>query len=841
MSDKLVIIDGNSLFYRSFYALPLLTNANGEYSNAVYGFAVQIVKIINDIKPTHIAVAFDAGKHTFRNDLYSGYKATRKPMPSELRSQLEPLKKMLKLMNIKMCEKPELEGDDVVGTLAKRFKDIQTLIFTADRDTLQLIDDTTSVYFTKKGTTELKIVDKQVLLEEQGITPSQVIDVKALQGDASDNIPGVAGIGEKIAKNLVIKYGNLDGIYSNIEQITGKMREYLINGKDNAYLSYNLAKIKTDIDVDCNLEDCKYIFPFTPGVYEFFKNYQFKSLLKRPELFAENSKIKAVKTYELKEISNISDFEDFAEIFNKVDKFAAYIQKESINFSDGITEFALLNDFWQQNNQAKAYILELFTNSKKKILFDCKVFMHFLHQYSIKLGENVFDLSIAKHLVDGVSVKSAADIIVDDEDNNSPASVIYNLEPEYFEALKTLNMEDLYYKIELPLTRVLFDMEVTGFKVDLDVLDSLSIKYRQELFGLESQICELAGEKFNVNSPKQLADILYNKLGLKHGKKMSTAAETLETLKDAHPIIPLILRYRKVAKLNSTYIEGFRPHIDSNGIVHTSFKQTLTNTGRLSSAEPNLQNIPVRSEDGKEVRSMFVARTKDCVLVDADYSQIELRLLAHMSGDEYFINAFKHNDDIHALTASHVFGCDIKDVNKDMRRIAKVVNFGIIYGISEFGLATDLNIKAKEAKKLIDEFYFSHPKVKQFMENAISNAKETGRANTLFGRSRKMLEITSSNYMVRSMAERAAQNMPLQGTAADIVKIAMIKVSQKLKEQNLKAKLILQVHDELIIDTPKAEESIVKQLVKDCMESAYNLAVPLTVDVASSYRWSDGH
>lgn len=841
MSDKLVIIDGNSLFYRSFYALPLLTNANGEYSNAVYGFAVQIVKIINDIKPTHIAVAFDAGKHTFRNDLYSGYKATRKPMPSELRSQLEPLKKMLKLMNIKMCEKPELEGDDVVGTLAKRFKDIQTLIFTADRDTLQLIDDTTSVYFTKKGTTELKIVDKQVLLEEQGITPSQVIDVKALQGDTSDNIPGVAGIGEKIAKNLVIKYGNLDGIYSNIEQITGKMREYLINGKDNAYLSYNLAKIKTDIDVDCNLEDCKYIFPFTPGVYEFFKNYQFKSLLKRPELFAENSKIKAVKTYELKEISNISNFEDFAEIFNKVDKFAAYIQKESINFSDGITEFALLNDFWQQNNQAKAYILGLFTNSKKKILFDCKVFMHFLHQYSIKLGENVFDLSIAKHLVDGVSVKSAADIIVDDEDNNSPASVIYNLEPEYFEALKTLNMEDLYYKIELPLTRVLFDMEVTGFKVDLDVLDSLSIKYRQELFGLESQICELAGENFNVNSPKQLADILYNKLGLKHGKKMSTAAETLETLKDAHPIIPLILRYRKVAKLNSTYIEGFRPHIDSNGIVHTSFKQTLTNTGRLSSAEPNLQNIPVRSEDGKEVRSMFVARTKDCVLVDADYSQIELRLLAHMSGDEYFINAFKHNDDIHALTASHVFGCDIKDVNKDMRRIAKVVNFGIIYGISEFGLATDLNIKAKEAKKLIDEFYFSHPKVKQFMENAISNAKETGRANTLFGRSRKMLEITSSNYMVRSMAERAAQNMPLQGTAADIVKIAMIKVSQKLKEQNLKAKLILQVHDELIIDTPKAEESIVKQLVKDCMESAYNLAVPLTVDVASSYRWSDGH
>lgn len=842
--DKIVIIDGNSLFYRSFYALPLLTNAQGEYSNAVYGFAVQIVKIISEVKPTYIAVAFDAGKHTFRNDLYEGYKATRKPMPSELRCQLEPLKKMLSCMNIKYCEKVGLEGDDVVGTLAKRFSDIDTLIYTADRDTLQLIDDTTSIYFTKKGTTEVKIVDRATLKAEYGVEPSQIVDIKALQGDTSDNIPGVRGIGARIAQNLVQKYGNLDGIYNNIDEITGKTKEYLIEGKDSAYLSYKLAKINTEVEVECDLEDCRYIYPFSPSVYEFFKYYEFKSLLKRPEIFADASRVRAAKTYPVVEIKSDENLSELKNNLTKAEEFAFYAANNKWYLSCGACEYVIdtAGEYYKSNKeQMDQLVFGLLSGNKQKILFDSKQVMHFMHKYNGELGQNVFDLSIAKHLESGGAVKSVADILVDDEEQDTPCSIFLSVKNELVKELAELNMQDLYYKVELPLTKVLFDMEIQGFKVDVDVLNQLSVQYANELKELEEQICEQAGEKFNINSPKQLAEILYDKLGLKHGKKKSTAAENLETIKNAHPIIPLILRYRKVAKLNSTYVEGFRPHLDENNIVHTSFKQTLTNTGRLSSTDPNLQNIPIRSEDGRVVRSMFIARSKDNVLIDADYSQIELRLLAHLSGDPYFINAFKNNDDIHTATASLVFGVDPKDVTKDMRRIAKVVNFGIIYGISEYGLATDLNISGKEAKKLIDDFYVNHPMVKEFMQGSINKAKQTGRVSTLLGRSRKMLEVTSTNYMVRSMAERASQNMPLQGSAADIVKIAMIKVSDKLKEEGLKAKLILQVHDELIIDCPKAEEEEVKKIVKTEMENAYKLSVPLTVDVTSSYRWSDGH
>ena len=402
-------------------------------------------------------------------------------------------------------------------------------------------------------------------------------------------------------------------------------------------------------------------------------------------------------------------------------------------------------------------------------------------------------------------------------------------------------MYNLYKDIELPLVDVLLDMELAGVKVDLTVLNQLAQKFKNELQELEQKIFDLTGESFNINSPKQLGEILFDKLGLKGGRKKSTSADKLEALKDEHPIIELILRYRKIAKLNSTYIEGFRPHLDNNNFVHTSFKQSLTNTGRLSSVDPNLQNIPIRSEDGKIVRSMFVASSNNHVLIDADYSQIELRLLAHMSQDEYFINAFKNNDDIHTLTASTVYNVAMKDVTKDMRRIAKVVNFGIIYGISEYGLSNDLNISAWDAKKLIVEFYDKHPKVQEFMKNSIKLAQDTGRVSTLLGRSRKMVDIASTNYMVRSMAERASQNMPLQGSAADIVKIAMIKVFKALKDNNLKAKLILQVHDELLIDCPKNEQEIVCKIVKDCMENAYKLLVPLTVDITASYRWSDGH
>ena len=842
--NKLVIIDGNSLFYRSFYALPLLTNSNGEYSNAVYGFAIQITKIINEIKPTHIAVAFDAGKHTFRNDLYSEYKANRKPMPSELKSQIEPLKRMLSLMNIKMCEKAGVEGDDIVGTLAKRFADTETIIVTADRDTLQLIDDTTKVYFTKKGTSELYIVDKKVLKDDFGVEPSQIIDLKAIQGDKSDNIPGVDGIGEKGAHNLIEKYGSLDGVYSNIDSITGKQKECLIRNRDNAYLSYKLATINTNVNVSCDLSDCEFIYPFTKEVQEFFKEYQFKTLLKSSKHFAEQDIQPVQVNYQKIAVKDYEALKKLSFLCNRNNSFAFFEHNNNLYFSNGTQEFAVdtESEFYIANKiNIDKIIAELFESTTEKIFFDSKQAKHYLRNKNIVIKGEVFDLSIAKHLVDGISVKSANDILIDEEDWQTPASIIYNLKDEYLQQLHNHGMYNLYKDIELPLVDVLFDMEQVGVKVDIEVLNDLSGKFKDELTGLEQQIYLLAGEQFNINSPKQLGEIIYDKLGLKGGRKKSTSAEHLEALVDKHPIIPLILRYRKIAKLNSTYIEGFRPHLDNDNVVHTCFKQTLTNTGRLSSTEPNLQNIPVRSEDGKIVRSMFVARSQNHVLIDADYSQIELRLLAHMSDDEYFIEAFKNDDDIHAHTASQVYKVPIKDVTKDMRRVAKVVNFGIIYGISEYGLSSDLNISAWEAKDLINEFYANHPKVKAFMENAVNIARETGRVSTLLGRSRKMIEISSTNYMVRSMAERASQNMPLQGSAADIVKIAMINVHNRLKTENLDAKLILQVHDELLIDCPKIEENKVKQIVKECMEQAYKLKVPLTVDVTSSYRWSDGH
>lgn len=844
MANKLVIIDGNSLFYRSFYALPLLSNSDGEYSNAVYGFAIQIVKIIQDIKPTHIAVAFDAGKHTFRNDMYSEYKATRKPMPTELKCQIEPLKKMLKLMNIDYCEKLGVEGDDVVGTLAKRFADTQTIIVTADRDTLQLIDDTTSVYFTKKGTSELYIVNEEVLKNDYKVSPKQIIDLKALQGDKSDNIPGVAGVGEKTAQTLIEKYGSLDGIYDHIDELSGKLKDNLISHKEDAYLSYKLATIKTDVDLDCSLDDCEYIYPFKKEVQDFFKHYEFKTLLKKQECFEQTCDKEETKPIQKIAINSADTLEMLQNFTTNATDFAFFVHNGNISIAADNQEFAILSESEcniASNLRVRQIMANILSGDAQKIFFDSKYIKHFLDEYDIKLSGNFFDLSIAKHLVDGVSIKSAGDILLDEDDGQHPASVIYKLKLEYEKKLKDLGLYNLYQNVELPLVDVLFDMEKTGIKVDTDVLDQLSIKYKQELSSLEQQIYMLAGEEFNINSPKQLGVILYDKLGLNGGRKKSTSADKLEALASKHPIVELVLRYRKIAKLNNTYIDGFKPHLDNENKVHTTFKQTLTNTGRLSSVDPNLQNIPIRSDEGREVRSMFVASSQNHILIDADYSQIELRLLAHLSGDDYFIEAFNNDEDIHTSTACQVFGVNSEMVTREMRRIAKVVNFGIIYGISGFGLSNDLGISPKQATSLIETFYQAHPKVKQFMDSAVNIARETGRVSTLLGRSRKMTDITSNNYVLRSMAERASQNMPLQGSAADIVKIAMINVYNQLKNNNLKAKLILQIHDELLIDCPVEEEAAVRQIVKDAMEGAYKLKVPLTVDIESSYRWSDGH
>ena len=820
------------------------SNSEGEFSNAVYGFAIQILHIIQNIKPKYIAVAFDASKKTFRNKIFADYKGTRKPMPDELRSQIVPLKKMLSLMNIKCLEQEGIEGDDIIGIVSKRFLNTETIIVTGDRDTFQLVDETTKVYFTKKGTSDLKIMGVKELKDEYGVSPKEFIDLKALQGDSSDNIPGVAGVGPKTATDLIQKYGSIEKLYDHVDEVSGKLKDKLIEGKENAFMSKELATILTKGDLEVELSDCVFDYPFSASVYDFFKYYQFKTLLKNEDIFDMAKGEKNQVKYNIKNYSNKEKLQNIKELIRKHGKFAYYFNNYEIHFAINEEElvFNLSYDLLGEldSNVFFNEFVELFESDEiEKICFDSKKDMYYLKQYGIALN-NYFDCSIAKYLVDGVPVDAVRDVFFED-DLTFIACSCYRFAEEYKLKIEEEKLQFLYYKVEIPLSKVLFDMENCGFKVDVEILEALKQKYNLELKELEKQIYNLAGEEFNINSPKQLAHILYDNLGLAHNKKQSTSADKLEELKDEHEIIRYILRFRKVSKFLNTYVTGIYPHVDKNNLIHTYFKQTLTTTGRLSSVEPNLQNIPIRSEESKEIRSMFIARDKDHVLIDADYSQIELRLLAHMSDDEIFVNAFKTGEDIHTKTASNVFGVPESEVTKDMRRMAKVVNFGIIYGISEYGLADDLKIKAVEARRLIENFYISHPAVGEFMNNAIDKAKETGVAETLFGRKRKMFDINASNFMVRSRAERASQNMPLQGTAADIIKIAMVNIFNALKDGGFKSKLIMQVHDELIIDAPIEEKDAVCKLLREQMESAAKLIVPLEVDVVLSYRWSDGH
>lgn len=845
MANKLVLVDGNSIFYRSFYALPLLSNAKGEYSNAVYGFAIQIINIIQNIKPKYIVVAFDASKKTFRNDLYSEYKATRKPMPDELRSQIEPLKKMLKLMNIEIVEQQGLEGDDVIGILSKKFLDTETIIVTGDRDSFQLVDKTTSVYFTKKGTSDVKIMNIAELKNEYGVSPKEFIELKALQGDSSDNIPGVPGVGPKTALDLVQKYGTLEKIYENLERISGKVKEKLAENKELAYLSRELATIVTKGELDVALKDCEYDYPFSGEVLNFFKYYDFKSLIKKEEHFNKAVGKKDEAEYDIIKYDNKEKLQNISKEIEKTGCFAVYFDNYDIHVAidDKEIVFASSNDLFGLNLTIEDFFGEfarLFEDEKiEKICFDSKKDMYFLKKFGAKL-EKFFDCSIAKYLVDGTPVDSVKDLFFDDELKNIAVRLL-KFSQDYKSKIEESDLKFLFYDVENKLAEVLFSMEQEGFKIDEEILMTLKKKYELEQSMLEEKIFALAGEKFNLNSPKQLASILYEKLGLSHSKKMSTDAEHLQGIEHEHEIVSYILRYRKVTKFLSTYILGILPHLDANKKIHTYFKQTFTTTGRLSSIEPNLQNIPVRGDESREIRSMFIASSKDHVLIDADYSQIELRLLAHLSRDSIFVDAFKNNIDIHTKTASNIFGVSEDEVTPLMRRTAKIVNFGIIYGISEHGLSEDLKISYKEARDYINNYYQKHPAIKEFMQNAIESAKQTGVAKTIFGRTRKMFEITSTNFMIRSRAERASQNMPLQGSAADIIKIAMVNTFEALKKGGFKAKLIMQIHDELIIDCPIEEKDEVQKILEKEMVGACKLSIPLVVDVTSSFRWSDGH
>ena len=848
MDRKIVLIDGNSIFYRSFYALPLLTNERGEFSNAVYGFAMQIVKIISDLKPTHIVVAFDAGKKTFRNNLYDNYKATRKPMADELKVQIEPLKRMLSLMNIKFIDEVGYEGDDILGMLCTEFAGDDKIIVTGDRDTLQLIDDKTTIYFTKKGMTDVKVMGESELQEEYGIPASSIVDLKALQGDTADNIPGAKGIGPKTALALIKEWKTIEKIYKNLDKIDAKIREKLENQKDEVVLSKKLATIVRKSNISCPLDEAKYEFPFSEELYKFFEYYNFRTLLKRDELFGEKFTSLKKNNVTTEKIDSLQKLQNLIDEIENNKKLAFYVDSnDNLLFSsNGEIEYVVLAqrelfslEITHENvlQKLKKYFV---SNEILKVFFDAKSVMHYLSNFGINNISNFEDISIIKHLVTGLSIKSIEDLLTVPEESAPVATVILS-SLELLPELEKLKMMDLYRNVEIPLVSVLFDMEKTGFKIDLDNLEDRSQKLTTEINDIKKQIFDLVGFEFNLNSTKQLGEVLFDNLGLPHNKKKSTNAEALEKIIDSHPIVDLILRYRKVEKLRSTYIDGMRPHIDSRGLIHTTFKQTLTTTGRLSSVEPNLQNIPIRGEESKQIRSMYVASSKDNVLVDADYSQIELRLLAHFSGDEFFIESFNNHEDIHTRTACSVFNVEPQNVDASMRRIAKIVNFGIIYGISEFGLSTDLKCSAWEARDYINNFYASHPKVREYLDGLIIKTRESGRAETILGRTRYMPDINNSNYMVRTRAERACQNMPLQGSASDIIKIAMINIHSEFKKLGLKAKLIMQVHDELVVDSPKEEVEIVKAILKRKMESAISLNVPLVVEVGEGYSWDTAH
>ncbi len=849
MKDKLVIIDGNSLINRAFYALPQLANAEGVISNGVFGFATILVKIITEIKPKYICVALDYGKHTFRTDMYAEYKGTRKGTPEELKSQFPILRDMLSAMGIQHIEKEGIEADDIIGTLTRRF-DTENIVVTGDKDSFQLINDNTWVMFTKRGVTETINYDQAQLFNDYGLKPFQIVELKSLMGDTSDNIPGVSGVGEKTALSLLYKYETLDNVYNHIDEITGKLKEKLVNSKEMAYLSHTLATIDTNCDFECRLEDCEYQFPFNEEVLKFFKRYQFNSLLKKSNLFEESQP----KTFEYEksiEQYNIDSLDIVQQISNEIKKE----KKVYLNLSGGVSIFVNNREY---NLSEKVDLLtptiecsDLFNGLKEvfedetieKCVFDYKSILHTLKKYNVGLNNVIFDVYLARYLINNNNKSNISfeDLLIENNLNlNYRAYNLKSLEEMYIDNLNQLQLTNLYNNIELPLTKVLYNMEIVGFKIDQDVLYQLDSKFDCELKQVSNEIYDMADCEFNLNSPKQLGEVLFDKMNLYHGnnKKKSTGIDVLNSLKNDHPIIEKIIRYRQISKLYSTYIKSFEELINKDtGKIYTTFNQTLTSTGRLSSSDPNLQNIPVRSEEGKELRKMFVPSTSDGYIVSADYSQIELRLLASFCGDEKLIEAFRRGDDIHALTASQVFGVDLKDVTSQMRRDAKAINFGIIYGISDYGLSQNIGSTRKAAKEYIDTYFLKYPLVKKYMDDNVEYCKKNGYIKTYFGRIRFIPEINNSNYNIRQLGERCAMNMPLQGSASDIIKLAMIRVYNRMRDENLQSKLILQIHDELIVDCVKSELEKVTTILKEEMENVVDLKVKLEVNVSYGKDW----
>lgn len=847
---ELVLIDGNSLLNRAFYATKLLTTRDGTPTNAVFGFIKLLLKIIQDNKPDRLIVTFDLKAPTFRHKMYDGYKATRKPMPDDLVVQVGMLKSLLHSMNITMCEKEGYEADDLIGTLSHAFSDTHSIVITGDRDAYQLVDDLTDVFITKTGVSELLKLNKNNFEQLIGYKPSQVIDMKALMGDSSDNIPGVPGVGEKTALNLLLKYGTLDNVYSNLEDITGTVKTKLENGKESAYLSRRLATIDRQVPLETSENEGEICMPFTQEVRNQFLKLEFTSLLKLNIFETEADKKTDVHPRAETKSVVIADADQFLNDFVP-NLFSAVKAGDQYHFFADGKEYILrpartLLDEGLHATDTGRILKSLFEKKDKKvILYGKKDFRHALAKEQVELTCDCEDVSLIRYLVDfNGKDENLGDILRGyGYDDTAPAAGVFFLYEDLSAKLQSEKLEKLYKDIELPLADVLFDMESEGVRIDLETSKQFEKRYREEIARLTNEIYKQAGENFNINSPMQLGKILFEKLQLPAPKKSkrgtySTSADILEKLAGEYKIVRDVLDCRHFQKLLSTYIDGFKPLIDpATGLVHTTYNQVLTTTGRLSSTNPNLQNIPVRDDEGRELRKLFVARSSDRILIDADYSQIELRLLAHFSGCKELIEAYRENRDIHALTASQVFGVPLESVTPSQRRAAKAVNFGIIYGISEFGLASGLNISNKQAGEYIRKYFETYSDVKKYMDSNVAYAREHGYVTTLLGRKRVIPEIKSSNYNLRSFGERAAMNMPLQGSSADIIKIAMCNVFDRLKKEGLRSKMILQVHDELVIDAYESEREAVTEILRTEMENAVQLKVPLTVEVHSGRNW----
>lgn len=872
LKKKLILIDGNSIAYRAFFALPLLNNDKGVHTNAVYGFTMMLMKIIEEEKPTHALVAFDAGKTTFRHKTFSEYKGGRQKTPPELSEQFPYIRELLKSYGIHHYELENYEADDIIGTLSLQGeKDgFEVVVISGDKDLTQLSSDKTTVYITRKGITDMESYTPSHIQEKYGLTPDRIIDMKGLMGDSSDNIPGVPGVGEKTAIKLLKEFDSLENLVQSIDKVSGKkLKEKLEEFKDQALMSKELATIFREAPLTITLEDTEFPGMQIEKLKEIFKELGFNSLLEKLGDAPEKEEL-VLEDIEFKTVENITE-----DIFSDRNMMYVEVLEDNYHYAP-ILGISLLNDngayYLPIDHALKSSAFKNWAEDEKKekIVYDAKRSEVSLRHQGIHLKGITFDVLIAAYLADpSATIEDVASVAKKyDFTNLQSDEVFYGkgakrkvpeqeiladhlvrkafalkaIQEKMEDELRKNDQEALFYDLEMPLSLVLADMESTGVKVDVSRLKAMGQELSERLKEIEGRIYELAGETFNINSPKQLGVILFEKLGLPVVKKTktgySTSADVLEQLASSHEVIREILEYRQLGKLQSTYIEGLQKVVH-NGRIHTRFNQVLTQTGRLSSIDPNLQNIPIRLEEGRKIRHAFVPTEEDWVIFAADYSQIELRVLAHIANDEKLIEAFREDHDIHTETAMSVFHVEADEVTSNMRRHAKAVNFGIVYGISDYGLSQSLHITRKEAAKFIERYLESYPGVRNYMEEIVADAKQKGYVSTLLQRRRYLADITSRNFNLRSFAERTAMNTPIQGSAADIIKKAMIDMAKRLEVEGLKAKLLLQVHDELIFEAPKDEIDKLKEIVPDVMEHAVELSVPLKVDYSYGPTWYD--